>query len=299
MQTVDVGELPVPGTVPLEDSIEKGYFAQEGLDVHMVPIASGTAGLAALASGHLDIVQSNWVSALLADYNAHDSHLRIVADAYIAQPLVYQVLRLPTTPIFQPKDLIGKTVGVNTPSDIAALALKARLQAYGVPLSSIKFRTVAFGQQSEFLAKGEVDAVATTEPYGTGMAQALGAMPVLDIFADNTGVSKLAISGYVAKSAYVQGHASVIAAFDRALAKGALDAASTGLDQSILPKLTGLSQQTVDVMHIGIFPTGIEEANIQRVAHLMCEFGVTKDEIQVAPLLVPAGKGPWSVPCVE
>jgi NitT/TauT family transport system substrate-binding protein len=64
--TIRVGVLPVVDAAPLYLAIDKGYFAQEGLTVQPVVVASGPAAVSGMIGGQFDIAYSTYPGILAA-----------------------------------------------------------------------------------------------------------------------------------------------------------------------------------------------------------------------------------------
>jgi NitT/TauT family transport system substrate-binding protein len=133
-----------------------------------------------------------------------------------------------------------------------------------------------------------VDAAATSEPYTTEAAQALGARPAADIFPAGSAEANIPNAGFIATTKFVQNDPKTLAAFQRAMAKGA--AATTNrqtVEAAIHKHLPKLSQNVLDVMALPGFPADLDPSRIQRVADLMQKAGFIKTHYDVRQILAP------------
>lgn len=83
-----------------------------------------------LVSGKLDIMHSNYVSALLAAASG-TVKLKIVGAAYDAKPGNFTLMTKKGSPITELSQLKGHTIGVNTLNNIATLTMSALLKPAG------------------------------------------------------------------------------------------------------------------------------------------------------------------------
>lgn len=92
----------------------EGYYADEGLDVTMLPGGPDVDPQAAIASGQVDIALSN--ADFVARTNAEGADLVIIAAGFQQDP--FALLSPPDAPINDPEAMVGKRIGVPT-ADIA------------------------------------------------------------------------------------------------------------------------------------------------------------------------------------
>lgn len=88
----------------------EGYYADEGLDVELLPGGPDVDPQAAIASGQVDIALSN--ADFIARTNAEGADLVIVAAGFQQDP--FAVLSPPDAPIETPEAMIGMRIGVPT-----------------------------------------------------------------------------------------------------------------------------------------------------------------------------------------
>jgi NitT/TauT family transport system substrate-binding protein len=192
---IRVGYIPIADCAQLYVGIEKGFFKEEGLDIELVSLAGGAKIIEALATGSIDIGFSNVISLILA----RASGLRVVAIS--GGPIEdenhkeHAILVRKDSPIRLPKDLDGKTIAINTRKNIDELFLRIYLEKNGVNPDKVKLVEIPFPNMESVLISGEVDAVASIEPYVT-FALLHGQVKVLDY-------NYIAIEPVVEISAYV------------------------------------------------------------------------------------------------
>jgi len=144
----------------------EGYYADEGLDVTILPGGPDVDPQAAIASGQVDIALSN--ADFVARTNAEGGDLVIVAAGFQQDP--FAVLSAPDAPIESPEAMIGKRIGV--PTSDAAL-FDTFLSLNDIDAGALTIVPVGFDVAP--LVSGEVDGLVsfyTEQP--TAYTQATG-----------------------------------------------------------------------------------------------------------------------------
>lgn len=279
-----VGALAVTDSVPLEIALHKGYFKQEGLNVKVEIIVSGTQAVPEVNSGKIDIGQSNWATLFAAQASKANDY-KIVGDSSEGQSGTMELTTYPGSKVQTMQDLIGKTISTNAPSDVPFLALKAILQANSVDINKIKVVIVHHPDTEQALANHTVDAAIQLEPFMTQTAEKIGARPVIDLFGPGP-AANLPIAGFFATSKFAQQNPKTIAAFQRALEKGAADAAnSRQLVEQTIPTFTKIDKQTAALLKLPLYPTSLDAKRLQRVADLMQTYGLLQNHLDVASMV--------------
>ena len=280
-----VGALAVTDTVPLEIALQKGYFKQEGLNVKVQIIVSGTQAVPEVNTGKIDIGQSNWAT-LFAAQASKVNDFKIVADSSEGQSGTMELTTYPGSPIHTMADLPGHTISTNAPSDVPFLALKAILQANSIDISKIKIVVVHHPDTEAALANHTVDAAIQLEPFETETAEKIGARPVVDLFGPGP-AANLPIAGYFSTAKFAQQNPKTVAAFARALEKGAADAAaSRKLVEQTIPTFTSIDKTTAALLKLPLYPTSLDAKRLQRVADLMKTYGLLQNTLDVSSMVV-------------
>lgn len=104
-------------------AMQKGFYADEGIELQIVPGGPNIDGVAIVASGKADIGQlSSSPSLMLAV--AHN--IPVKAFAAVAQQHPFTYFSMPDTPLSSPQDLAGKVVGTQPTAMILLDALLAK-----------------------------------------------------------------------------------------------------------------------------------------------------------------------------
>ena len=168
-EVVKMGYVPVLIYAPLYIASERGYFADEGIDVQLTPLQGGTDSVVQLAAGNFDAAVGGIGAGLL---NAANKGLdfRIVAPMHterppLASPLVIAADR--TSEIKSVKDLKGKKVSINATGAATEYWVFKALEKAGLTMDDISLTTIAFRDVPAALTGRAVDASILGEPLTT------------------------------------------------------------------------------------------------------------------------------------
>lgn len=142
-----------PDHGPIIVAQEKGYFADQGLEVEIVPPADPSAPPRLVAAGQADLAVSYQPQLHL---QIHEGLPLKRVGTLVATPLNC-LLVLEEGPIKSPADLKGKKIGFSV-AGVEEAVLGAVLGKYGVALSDVEMINVNFSL-SPSLMSGQVDAV--------------------------------------------------------------------------------------------------------------------------------------------
>lgn len=267
--TINVGTMPVIDTAAFQIALDRGYFRDAGLDVRTQRIAGGADSLPLLESGKLDISFGNWPSFIHAQSEG-SAHLRLIADAYQATSGMMLLQAMPGRRVRQVEDLRGKTIAINTPSNIMELITRSVLETHDVPQDSVTFRAMPFPQIPQALKNGEVDAATLNEPF-ISEANRMGATTLAD--AANGPTVDIPIAGYAASDRFAQQNPQAVARFQQVMQRASneanIDRASV---EQELPRYSTVDPVTAQLVRIGRYPTSLDVRRLNRVADLMSRY---------------------------
>lgn len=141
-----------------------GYFAEEGLELEIVPGGPNIDGVASVASGANNFASISSSPSLMLARSA-GLPIKCVAAGYQKHPFTY--FSLTRNPIRKPQDMIGKKIGTQ---GTAQILLRALLAKNGISESQVE--VIVMGSDMAALKSGQVDAV-------TGWQTNVGALSVL------------------------------------------------------------------------------------------------------------------------
>lgn len=171
---VTFGYVPVSIFAPVFIAKEKGYFAEQGLDVTLQPLPGGSDMVALTATGEFD---AGIGGAGPAFWNAIDAGLplTVIAPGHaegnpVATPLMISKDACESGAIAGVADLKGKKVSVNA-RGATEYWLSQALGTAGLTMDDIELQTLAFPDAVAALGSGAIDAAMVGEPLATAAEQ--------------------------------------------------------------------------------------------------------------------------------
>ena len=186
-----------------------GYFADEGLELNVIPGGPNVDGVASVASGRANLGSiSSSPSLMLARSNGIP--IKCIAAGYQKHPFTYFSHK--RNPVRTPRDLIGKKVATQ---GTAQILLKALLAKNGIKESDVE--VIVMGSAMDALMTGQVDVV-------TGWSTNIKALEILgdnrvDLSLWDAGIQLYANPYYVTDSVY-NNHNDKVIGMMKAIARG-------------------------------------------------------------------------------
>jgi NitT/TauT family transport system substrate-binding protein len=174
-----VALLPIMDTLPFYVAEQNGYFADEDIQVELVPVKSPTERDA--------LMQANEVDGMLTDlpgvgvFNRDTPQVKVISMARKAYPNapLFRLLAAPASEIETPVDLAGVKIGVSQNTVIEYITDRM-LQQSGLTSEQIAVEEItAIPVRFEQLMSGQVQAATLPDPLAQG-AVAAGAKLVVD-----------------------------------------------------------------------------------------------------------------------
>jgi NitT/TauT family transport system substrate-binding protein len=168
-----VGVVPIADVAPVRLGIDKGFFADEGLDVELHTGQGGAAIVPQVISGDVQVGFSSTPTLLAAA--AEGLPIEIVAPAVGSPPrktghgenVEGALMVAKESPIRGYADLAGKTVAVNALGNVIDVTLNAALERHGVDRAGVERLEVPFPDMLAALDAGRVDAAFLATPFKT------------------------------------------------------------------------------------------------------------------------------------
>jgi ABC-type nitrate/sulfonate/bicarbonate transport system substrate-binding protein len=198
--------------VPMMVAAENGYWREQGLDVTVQVLDSGSQIVTALVSGAADIGASAVTSSIPLS-RAAGNPLTFVGPYHNNPMVVNGVARVgviaSARSAVKPGDarsLVGKTVGVALGSTSESY-LKSYLAANGVSIRDLKLVNLSVPDMRVSLSQGNVDAVVAWEPYVSQIVREGGSDVVTVVRGGPYGAS---VVGVMVTDGYLEKNRSVV-----------------------------------------------------------------------------------------
>jgi NitT/TauT family transport system substrate-binding protein len=292
--SITVASVPGIGDAPLYVALQEGLFRHAGLTVHIHPYPSVTDEINALRSGKADVAAGDYADFFYAQERYTRSPMVIVADGYDAGPNVMQVLVNQGSSITDAQGLSGKTIGTaasslmpdtinGQPFSLETVAASSVLTNDGVQPTAVTWKPMPEKDLIGALGSHQVEAILVSEPEIFQAEKQLGAQPVLDACSGQT--LNLPLDGYFAAGSFAKQHGAALAAFRASLTRAQADAAMATPVEAALANYAGMTRQTASLVTMGVYPTTLNAASLQRVATLMSFYGALPHTLSVANMI--------------
>ncbi len=285
LKKVTVGALPIAPTAVIHLGMEKGIFADNGLEIQLETGQGGAALLPAVVAGTMQFGTGNPPSLLQARDKGLD--VQVVA-SYTYDPAVgsHAILVKEDGPIASPKDLAGKTVAINTLRSMGDLLTMEAVEKDGGDPSAVKFVELPFPNMQAALEAGQVDAVWTPEPFMSIIDQ--GGAKIL------THVGKDTITGHPTMMYFTSGNLTksdpeLVATMKKAINE-AMDYAQANPDevrQAAVDKLN-VNPELAKTMILEDFGGPVRTDEVKAMGDLMTKFKFVDNPADVDGLLAGA-----------
>jgi len=206
---------------PLIVAINKGYFAEQGLNVAYERGFGNSDTISKLGTGKFDLAFSDMYNAL--DFNEKNPGDKIIAVAITQNGAPFSIISLKDKGISSPKDLTGKKLGApagDGPRKLFPLFAKE----VGIDPASVEWTTMEPKLRETFLMQGQVDAISG---FSTSALPALlkggKKMEDINVFYYNENGLDFYGNAILVKDAYAKQNPDVVKAFTAAYIKGLQD----------------------------------------------------------------------------
>jgi len=169
LTTINLDTLPIANGFPLDLGIQKGFFANHGIEIKKKTLQSGNEIVLALANGDGDIGYIGYVPAIIGRTQgikftvvaASDDEGTSVDDNW------QNILVKGSSSIRTAQDLAGRTIAVNALKGVGEVMIKAALKKLGVDPNAPKLVSLPFPSMVSALRNGQIDAFWAPEPFVT------------------------------------------------------------------------------------------------------------------------------------
>lgn len=206
---------------PLTVAIQKGYFANEGLDVTIERGYGSADTITKVAAGQFDIGFGDMYS--MIEFNAKNPNDAVVAVAVPYNNSPFSIVTLKSSGINDPKGLAGKKLGAPA-GDAPRKLWPVFAEAVDVKPDSVEWITMEPKLRETFLAKGDVDAVSGfVTSVVPSLAKAGKQVGDLNIFYYTDNGLPLYGNAILVKKSFLEKNPDVVKGFLKAYFKGLQD----------------------------------------------------------------------------
>jgi NitT/TauT family transport system substrate-binding protein len=179
VQTLKMALIPVLDVLPFHVADQNGYFAQEGVQMELVPVKSAQERDTLMQTGQVDGMLTDLLSPVF--FNQEEPQISVVRTArkvYPNSPL-FSILAKPGSNVSSPTDLVGVEIGISQNTVIEYLTDRMLEKAGLTPEQIATSEVSAIPVRFELLVNGEIPAATLPDPLTSG-AIAAGAVLVVD-----------------------------------------------------------------------------------------------------------------------
>jgi NitT/TauT family transport system substrate-binding protein len=254
--TLRLAVIPVANYAPLVVARDKGFFAEENLNVTWTNVNQGAIAVEAVFGGSVEIGGSSIFEPMVARGNGLDL-VFIAASARIrsAPPDNSGVVVRSSDAITSAKDLAGKKISAGLINSVNYVHMREWLQRNGVDPNSVQFLEIPFPQMADALFQNRLDAVWSVEPFLTVMLKTGNARILSYPYQEN--VPRMDITAYMAKESWVKANPDVVRRFRRAIDRATtyLVNASKEERDDFVAKYSGMKPELVAAVNLPEYTT--------------------------------------------
>ena len=278
--------LPLTNYTPLLIAREKGWFAEENLDVSWTNVAQGAIAIEAVYGGSAEFGASSIFEPLVARGNGLDILYVAAQTRLVTQPPdnTYMLARADDN-IRGPKDLAGKTVSAGLINSVNYIHTHVWLRKHGVDPKTVKFLEVPFPQMNDALFQKRIDAAFNVEPFATfalktGKARSIG-HPYMET------IPGMDIAHYIAKESWVKANADTMRRFKKVMDRATNHLNSVPKDERTawIAKYTGMKPEIVAAVNLPLFVTDYYVESLKKNLELAVEFKLIRQPFDVTTMI--------------
>jgi NitT/TauT family transport system substrate-binding protein len=285
LQTVHVSGTGADDVAPLLYGQKSGLFRAAGLDPTFERSNSGSATIAAVVGGSVDIGKSSMGSIITARAkNIGDLKIHSAGATFRSVKGDVMLVVSPDSPIRAAKDLNGKTIAVPSLGDQNTLAVRAWSDANGGDSRSISFLEMPSSAGAAAVQQGRVAAAALVPPF---VAHAVGSGVVrvmANVFAAIA--PRFLETGWFTTSDYAAKHRDVVLPFGKIMSTAsAYVNAHTVETATALSAFSGVPAASIIDTGISYFSTSVDPRDIQPLIDAMAKYGLIDHRFDAADFL--------------
>jgi len=288
LTVLNIGNIKIAAQTDAYAADKLGYFKKHGLKVNTTFATSGQDLLTAVESGSLDMGLSIPGVAITADAKKFD-YMGVVQDqiAHEKGPDSGGLIVAANSSIKSLKDLEGRSVAVNaTGGNQVYVAVVKTLEDAGVDIKKVSFQEIPFPQMPAVLGQGQVDAVATVDPFTTQLLAGGKGREIAWFYSD--ALPGMPIGTYFAKGSWVKKNPETATAF-RDTMEETIKFLNANPDKArdLIAEFTGLDRGLLNTMPNIQWSTTVSRSTWDNLVKIYVKQGIIKEPIPVDKLLSP------------
>lgn len=275
-----MGYIPNVQYAPFYVAVDKGYFAEEGIEIQF-DYSFETDGVALTGAGEIPFAVASGEQVLLA----RSQGLPVVYAFAWYQEFPISVVAAPELNINEPADLRGKTIGLPGLFGANYIGLEALLFSGGVESSEVKLDAIGFNQVESFASgrSGVVAVYAANEPVVLrSQGYEFTELRVADY-------EQLTANGIVTSEMTIANEPDLVRGMARAFSRGIADAAANPEEayQISMKFVENLKDQDKDVQ-MQVLLTSIEFWGTDHIGYSDPQAWENMNDLLVKMDLIPA-----------
>lgn len=256
-----VGYMPLSIYAPIYVALEKGYYAEEGLDVELQSFTNGTDITTLTATNKLNVGLTG-VGPAYWNGVSQGLPLTIIAPGHsegnpVASPLMISKKACEDGTIKSVADLKGKKVSVNAPG-ATELWLEKALETGGLTIADVDLQYLTFPDAVTALDSGALDAAIVGEPVATQAEQTGLAVRLLSDFP----VQNIWPTMVFGNSDWLKANPDAAAGFVKAYLRASADLNANFNDPLNLAIITKYTNVPADLIAASVKPIYSEDGTI-------------------------------------
>jgi NitT/TauT family transport system substrate-binding protein len=285
---VNVAIVPIDADAQFYYAEALGIFRKNGVDVNITSIAKGSAILAAVIGGSVDVGVANPISVIEAYKRGVDITCIAPSSFYSSRaPSTALIVKDPA--IKSAHDLEGKTVAVNALKDLTQLSAMNWIDKNGGDSSKAKYVELGFAQMLPALQQGRIDAAVLAEPM---LTMAKSSARILGTPYD-TVAPVFPVGCFFATAAYLKQNAASVATLVETLREAGTWANKHQRESGdILARAAKMDAATLaNTTRVVYSETPLQPSHLQPVIDLCAKYGVISGGFSASNIVwVPGAK---------
>lgn len=287
-----VQTMSVTAIAALHLGIEKGYFADEGLEIEIQTVPNPAAGVAALQGGQSDLAWVPSIPGLTAVSQGIDLKFLAPGDGYPDDALEGDAALIDDTGLFaakdsgvaSPKDLEGQKVAVPARGAQLEVTIADVIKQDGGDPSKVEWIVLDFPSAIQALNDGRIAAAGLVAPFN---AEAAAAGHVLISSPGVAFFEKGAVAIWTTTGKAVEDKSEALDGFARAIIKSN-EYANAHLEEAyeLAAEVTQVDLELINASAETYWPSSIDPADISRTAGKLAELGFITEAPDTDALMV-------------